>query len=51
MVVDRSEFACSPVFFADAYCPACDTSHRWFAREAWIEDQNSAKSVRVAEAA
>ena len=31
---DRVKFACSPVFFADAYCPACEASHRWFAREA-----------------
>ena len=51
MIVDRLQFACSPVFFADAYCPACDASHRWFAREAWVEDQNSGKSVRVAKAA
>ena len=24
---DRLKFACSPVFFADAYCPVCDTLH------------------------
>ena len=35
---DRLKFACSPVFFADAYCPLCDTLHRWFAREAWVEE-------------
>jgi hypothetical protein len=35
---DRLKFACSPVFFADAYCPVCDTLHRWFAREAWVEE-------------
>ena len=35
---DRVKFSCSPVFFADAYCPACDAMHRWFAREAWVED-------------
>ena len=44
---DRVKFACSPVFFADAYCPACDAMHRWFAREAWVEEQRS----NVAEAA
>jgi hypothetical protein len=35
---DRLKFACSPVFFADTYCPACETEHRWFAREAWVEE-------------
>ena len=44
---DRLKFACSPVFFADAYCPSCDAMHRWFAREAWVEEQRS----NVAEAA
>jgi hypothetical protein len=44
---DRLKFACSPVFFADAYCPACDAMHRWFAREAWVEEPRS----HVAEAA
>ena len=45
---DRLKFACSPVFFADAYCPACDAMHRWFAREGWVEDEGAS---RVAEAA
>ena len=39
--IDRLKFACSPVFFADAYCPACDASHRWFAREGWVEEPHS----------
>jgi hypothetical protein len=38
---DRVKFACSPVFFADAYCPDCDAMHRWFAREAWVEEPHS----------
>ena len=38
---DRVKFSCSPVFFADAYCPACDAMHRWFAREAWVEEPHS----------
>ena len=41
ITADRLKFACSPVFFADAYCPACDTLHRWFAREAWVEEPRS----------
>ena len=41
IAADRVKFACSPVFFADAYCPACDAMHRWFAREAWVEETRS----------
>lgn len=47
IVADRAKFACSPVFFADTYCPACDATHGWFAREAWVEERGD----RVAEAA
>jgi hypothetical protein len=36
---DRSQFACTPVFFADTYCPLCDRDHRWFARDAWVREQ------------
>ena len=36
---DRSQFACTPVFFADTYCPVCDTQHRWFARDAWVSEE------------
>ena len=43
--VDRLKFACSPVFFADAYCPVCDTLHRWFAREAWVEETEVAEAA------
>jgi hypothetical protein len=48
---DRLKFACSPVFFSDAYCPACDAMHRWFAREAWVEDAHAESASKVAEAA
>jgi len=48
---DRLKFACSPVFFADAYCAACDASHRWFAREAWVEEPDSNDVSKVAQAA
>jgi len=49
--IDRLKFACSPVFFSDAYCPACDASHRWFAREAWVEETQSQDISKVARAA
>jgi hypothetical protein len=45
---DRLKFSCSPVFFADAYCPHCNASHRWFARDAWVEEP---RSRSIAEAA
>ena len=35
---DRVKFECSPVFFADTYCAICDADHRWFARDAWVEE-------------
>jgi hypothetical protein len=38
---ERSEFACTPVFFADSYCPLCDADHRWFARDAWVEEPHA----------
>jgi hypothetical protein len=38
MQTERSEFACTPVFFADTYCAICDSDHRWFARDAWVEE-------------
>ena len=48
---DRLKFACSPVFFSDAYCPACDAMHRWFAREAWVEETHSESATEIAAAA
>jgi hypothetical protein len=38
MKAEHETFACSPVFFADTYCPVCDRTHRWFARDAWVVD-------------
>lgn len=39
---ERSQFECSTVFFADAYCGHCNANHRWFARDAWVEDLRAA---------
>ncbi|MEA2935601.1 MAG: hypothetical protein QOD74_2247 [Variibacter sp.] len=36
---DPSEFRRSPVFFAATRCGFCNTDHRWFAREAWVESR------------
>jgi hypothetical protein len=38
---DRSEFGRSLVFFAATRCGFCDEDHRWFAREAWVEERMS----------
>ena len=38
MKAEHETFACSPVFFADAYCPLCDATHRFFARDAGVVD-------------
>ena len=41
-------FACSPVFFADTYCGICDANHRWFARDAWVEERQSEPRAKAA---
>jgi hypothetical protein len=38
IATERSQFACTPVFFADTYCPYCESDHRWFARDAWVDE-------------
>ena len=42
---ERSSFECSTVFFADAYCGLCNANHRWFARDAWIEEPRAAQAA------
>jgi hypothetical protein len=46
--MDRLKFSCTPVFFSDTYCPLCETSHRWFARDAWVEERNTAAPAEAA---
>ena len=36
--VDRPRFECSPVFFAQTYCPFCRSEHQWFAKDAWVKE-------------
>jgi hypothetical protein len=36
--VESAVFRSSPVFFGQTYCPHCDTTHEWFARDAWVCD-------------
>jgi len=48
IAADGNTFACSPVFFADTYCPMCEADHRWFARDAWVEEGGSKAAARAA---
>ncbi len=45
---ERSAFACTPVFFADTYCATCESNHRWFARDAWVEESRPRLEARAA---
>jgi hypothetical protein len=35
---DGRSFGSTPVFFGRTFCPICQTSHEWFAKEAWVCD-------------
>ena len=48
LVSNRERFECSPVFFADAFCSICNANHRWFARDAWIEEQRAEAPAEAA---
>jgi hypothetical protein len=34
--VEPAAFRSSPVFFGQTYCPHCDATHEWFAKDAWV---------------
>lgn len=36
---ERDEFQRMPVFFARALCPHCRTEHQWFAKDAWVAEE------------
>ena len=36
--VESAAFRSSPVFFGRTYCPYCDATHEWFAKDAWLCD-------------
>jgi len=42
MEIERSRFETSPVFFGRTFCPYCRLDHEWFAREAWVAEQEDA---------
>jgi hypothetical protein len=39
----RDTFRATPVFFSHMYCALCQTTHQWFAKDAWV--CNSASGV------
>jgi len=41
--VDAAAFRSSPVFFGQTFCPYCNATHEWFARDAWVCDSEDAK--------
>ena len=36
--MDRARFRSMLVFFSSSHCTSCDTSHEWFARDAWMRE-------------
>ncbi len=36
--IESAVFRSSPVFFSRTYCPLCDVTHEWFAKDAWVCD-------------
>jgi hypothetical protein len=45
MNATESSFNSSPVFFGRTFCPDCEISHEWFAKDAWVSDHGSAAAV------
>jgi hypothetical protein len=37
---DRERFLRMPVFFRRSYCAICRDAHEWFAKEAWVDEQD-----------
>ncbi|MET4208633.1 hypothetical protein ABIB95_003450 [Bradyrhizobium sp. LA2.1] len=42
---DQDSFRSSTVFFARSFCANCGTAHEWFARDAWLQEPNWARSA------
>lgn len=38
---ERLHFNCSPVFFGRTHCPICRVDHDWFARDAWLYEEEA----------
>lgn len=47
MEADEARFNSMPVFFAQTDCPFCRTTHRWFARHAWVSEPAHDRSSEV----
>jgi hypothetical protein len=49
IVADRASFNAAPVFFARVHCPMCRTEHEWFAKDAWVYDDDARIADALAE--
>jgi hypothetical protein len=38
--VDTAAHSRSPVFFSRSYCPICKVDHVWFAKDAWVREDD-----------
>ena len=47
MRADRHSFEATPVFFALAYCSFCRTEHEWFAKDAWVCEEEPPERERA----
>lgn len=45
--MDQRRFTSLPVFFSRSYCPFCRTYHEWFAKQAWVSEERSARERRA----
>ncbi len=45
--VEAAAFRSSPVFFGQTYCPYCDATHEWFARDAWVRDSETSDEAAL----
>jgi hypothetical protein len=45
---DRASFEATPVFFARVDCPICQVAHEWFAKDAWVCEEETRAERRVA---
>jgi hypothetical protein len=42
--VEAAAFRSSPVFFGQTYCLHCNTTHEWFAKDAWVSDSETGEA-------
>ena len=48
--VKAAAFYSSPVFFGQTFCPHCNATHEWFARDAWVSESAHTEGEATCEA-